>query len=81
MKLRMLENYQGVGDSAVLLDEGITVTILEAGERYEVSENLGAWLVENGKAQVIPSEKKVVVGEQPEPEPVIEKPRRKRGAA
>lgn len=80
MKIIMLETYQGVGDSAILLDEGITVTILEQGERYEVGQNLGVWLVENGKAREIqpPAPRKV----EPKQEQSVEaeKPRRKRGA-
>ena len=53
MNVKMLETYQGVGHSAVLLHEGMTVTILEEGESYKVDTTLGKWLIENGKAQEV----------------------------
>ncbi len=52
MKLKMLETYQGVGDSGVH-ESGVKVTILEAGEVYDVAQKLGEWLLENRKAETI----------------------------
>lgn len=55
MKVKMLEVFQGTGVEATLLHDGIKVNILEKGEEYLVSDSLGAWLVENHKAEEIKS--------------------------
>jgi hypothetical protein len=51
MKVKMLETFQQVGATAVLASERITVSVLEAGETYEVDATLGAFLIENNKAE------------------------------
>jgi len=65
MNIKMLETFQSTGDSAVLLHEEITVTILEKGELYRVTETLGTWLIDNRKAQEIPL---ATYGAKPQPE-------------
>lgn len=55
MKVKMSEVFQGTGVEATLLHDGIKVSILEKGEEYLVSDSLGAWLVENHKAEEIKS--------------------------
>lgn len=67
MKVQMLETYQGVGHTAVLLDEGTRVSILEKGESYEVDLTLGSWLVDNRKAEEIESQP-IHYGAQSEPQ-------------
>ena len=56
MKVKMREVFQGRDVQAVLLHEGLTVSILEKGEEYEVDKPLGLWLVDNGKADEIKQE-------------------------
>ena len=68
MKVRMLETYQGVGQTATLLHEDIRVSVLEQGESYDVDPTLGAWLVDNRKAEEIAEAKPVHYGAQAEPE-------------
>lgn len=69
MKLKLLETVQGRDVSGVLLETGATVTVLEEGQAYEVSASLGAWLLENKKAEVYKEEKKSKhYGAQAEPE-------------
>jgi hypothetical protein len=48
----MLEYYQGVGVSGVMLN-GNTVNVLEPGETYRVSEKMAKWCIENGKAVTV----------------------------
>lgn len=55
MKVKMHEVFQGTGVEATILHDGIKVSILEKGEEYLVSDSLGAWLVENGKAEEMKS--------------------------
>jgi hypothetical protein len=50
MKVHMLETFQSTKSTAVLADEGITVSILEVEETYIVDTALGTWLIENRKA-------------------------------
>lgn len=50
MKIRMLEYFQGVGQSGLLLEENITVTIFEPGDVLEVNKTLGTYLIDNRKA-------------------------------
>lgn len=75
MKVKMKENYQGVGQTAVLDNEGITVTMLEAGETYLVDASVGEYLVSNGKAEeVAPAYVKPQPKPEPEPETQPEEP-------
>ncbi len=55
MRVKMFEVFQGRDVSAILVHEGITVSILEKGEEYDVDELIGKWLVENNKAVEIKS--------------------------
>ena len=55
MKLKMLGTFQGRDVSAVLADEGLRVSILEAGEVYEVDEALGEYLLLHRKAERVAS--------------------------
>lgn len=50
MKVKMLEIVQGREITGTLLHDGLEVSILETGEEYQVSETLGAWLIEHRKA-------------------------------
>lgn len=53
MKVKMLETVQGRDISGTLVNEGIECSILTPGDDFIVSESLGEWLVENGKAEQI----------------------------
>ena len=71
MKVKMKEVFQGRDVKAELLHEGITVSILEIGESYVVSQSLGDWLIENGKAEKLeepkPVEEMKPIAEEPKP--------------
>lgn len=77
MKVIMKEVYQGRDVQAYNVHEGLTVSILEKGEKYEVDKPLGLWLVENGKAEEVTAPVEIPV-ELPEESPVFEKPQRLR---
>ncbi len=66
MKVKMIENYQGSGVSALELPEEIEVSILRPGKEYEVSDARGAWLIEHGKAEEVKAKH---YGAKSEPEP------------
>lgn len=51
MRILAKETVQGSGISGRLVDEDITVSILEPGEIYEVGDQLGDWLLEHNKAE------------------------------
>lgn len=68
MKVKMLEVFQGTGVTALNTFENITVSILEKGEIYEIGATLGAWLIENGKAEPVVSVIEPVKEEPPAPE-------------
>lgn len=75
MKVKMSEVFQGTGVEATLLYDGIKVSVLEKGKEYLVSDSLGAWLVENHKAEEIESvvipgkiEEFIPVNDEPAPE-------------
>lgn len=70
MKVKMLEVFQGTGVTALNTFENITVSILEKGEIYEIGTTLGAWLIENGKAEPVVSVIEPVKEEPPAPEEV-----------
>lgn len=65
MKIKMREAFQGTGQSGILVNEGITVTIFEKGDTLEVNNALGGWLIENGKADEVPP---IVYATTPQPE-------------
>lgn len=79
MKVKMREVFQGRDVQATLLHEGITVSILEIGESYEVDKPLGEWLIENGKAERLEEPKPAVVeiGEVPQESQKFEKPQQR----
>jgi hypothetical protein len=84
MKVKMLEFVQGRDVSAVLVDEGIRITMLEPGDVCQVNQSLGAWLLEHNKAiEIKPVIAEVVTESEPEPmaepESVPEKLPHKRG--
>lgn len=64
MKIKMIDNYQGVGHYGKLLDEGIVISIFSKGDEIEVDAPLGQWLIESKKAVEI---KPVVYNSQPVP--------------
>jgi len=49
MRITMSEYLQGPAITGKLVDEGIDVTILVPDETYEVSEDLGKWILDNHK--------------------------------
>jgi hypothetical protein len=51
MRIKMRETFQEVGTTAVLADDGLQVSILEAGETYIVDDVLGAYLLEHRKGE------------------------------
>lgn len=53
MKVKMTETFQGRDVTALHVMDGINVSILEAGEEYQVNDSLGAWLIENYKAKEV----------------------------
>lgn len=53
MKVKMVETFQGRDVTALHVIDGINVSILEAGEEYQVNDGLGNWLVENYKAKQV----------------------------
>lgn len=67
MKIKMKEYYQGSDAQGYLLPQGILVKVFEPENEYDVSAKLGAWLVENGKADELKAPKHY--GAQPQPEP------------
>ena len=86
MRVKLLETFQGRDVSALLVDEGLKVSILEAGEVYEVDDMLGEYLLLHRKAQKVEKAAIVVVKPVPAPEPVemptepkVEPEPRKRG--
>ena len=52
MKIKMLEYFQGTGVSGVLVRTGSTVAIFAPDEVYEVSADLGKYLLDNRKGQL-----------------------------
>ena len=71
MKLKMLETFQGVNVTALNVAENMPVTILEAGEVYEVDANTAAFLLEHHKAEQAeetPAKQPKHYGAQAEPE-------------
>lgn len=75
MKVKMKEVFQGRDVQAVLLHEGLTVSILEKGEEYEVDHPLGLWLVDNGKADEIKPQEVSALEDEPQ---TFKKPQRLR---
>lgn len=66
MKVKMKEYYQGTDVQGYLLSAGNLVKVLEPENVYDVSAALGAWLIENGKAEAVTAARHY--GAQPEPE-------------
>lgn len=66
MKVKMLELVQGRDITGTLLHDGLEVSILELDEEYQVSDTLGAWLLEHRKA--VKLETAAHYGAQAEPE-------------
>lgn len=58
MKVKMLEYFQGSEVSAVLVRTKTEVNILTPDEVYEVNATLGAYLLENRKAELADADQK-----------------------
>lgn len=59
MKVKMLEHVQGRDISGLHLFDRFQVAILEQGEPYEVTQQLGEWLLEHHKAETFDKNEQV----------------------
>ena len=79
MQVKMNEYFQGTGVRVKEVPSGIETELLQPGEVYDVGGDLGAWLVEHGKAEDVTPKPKPKPAVQPAPDEVQEIPAQKPG--